>query len=78
MGLGFIKTEDSHRVIADEEVRSKYFDTSQKKKTIKKPYICNKPEYHPTKQKNTMPEETRLLLEKLDLSSDFLCSDSDT
>lgn len=78
MGLGFIETEDSHRVIAGEEVRSKYFDTLQKKKTVKKPCICNEPECHPTKQKNTMPEETHLLLEKLDLSSDFLCSDSDT
>lgn len=78
MGLGFIDTEDAYRVIAGEEVRSKYFDTSQKKKTVKKSCICNKHECYPPKRKNPISEGTRLLLEKLDLSSDFLCSDSDS
>ena len=78
MGFGFIETEDSHRVIAGEEVRPKYFDTSQEKETVRKPCICNEPECYPPKRKNPMPEETRLLLEKLDLSSDFICSDSDS
>lgn len=59
-------------MITSEEVRSKYFINPQKKKTLKTLCLCSR-----LMKQNSIPEETRVLLKKFNLSSDFLCSNSD-
>lgn len=65
-----MKTEDSQRAIAGEEVRSKYFEKSQKRKIVSKPCICDRTKRRHSKQESPVPNEPRL-------SFDLLCSDSD-